>query len=179
MRRGVVTLRSKPYREYRLSVLNDKLEFMQIMLTNGNSPPKWCGESHLSLVNNTYSSTLCHKLQWIVNHKSWISHRIWNQIQKVFKYRVKSLRGVHQLKNRTLKISLDCPFKLTTYCVHCVCVWLDSRSLLTAWSLRHITKYKTVILLNGTWDRLQLCNLHKRVGDKMYWQQNLATTSRL
>jgi hypothetical protein len=47
------TLHSKQYGEYQLSVFNDKLEFMQIMLTNGDSPPKWCSESRLSVVNNT------------------------------------------------------------------------------------------------------------------------------
>jgi hypothetical protein len=31
MMRGVVTLRNKQYKEYRLSVLNDRWEFMQII----------------------------------------------------------------------------------------------------------------------------------------------------
>jgi hypothetical protein len=31
MMRGVVTLRNKQYREYRLSVLNDRRKFMQII----------------------------------------------------------------------------------------------------------------------------------------------------
>jgi hypothetical protein len=36
MRRGVVTLRIKQYGDYRISVLNDMQDFMQIMLTNSD-----------------------------------------------------------------------------------------------------------------------------------------------
>jgi hypothetical protein len=51
MRRGVVTLRSVQYGEYRLSVLNDRREFMQIILTNSDPLLKRCGESQLPVVN--------------------------------------------------------------------------------------------------------------------------------
>ncbi len=37
MMRGVVTLHTKHYEEYRLSALNDKQEFMQVILTNIDS----------------------------------------------------------------------------------------------------------------------------------------------
>jgi hypothetical protein len=48
--------RSNQCGEYWLSVLNDRRKFIQILLTNGDSPPKWCGESQLTLVNNTGNS---------------------------------------------------------------------------------------------------------------------------
>jgi hypothetical protein len=63
MRRGVVTLRSKQYEEYLLSVLNERREFMQIILTIGDSLLKMMrrvatlhgkqyGENRLSAINN-------------------------------------------------------------------------------------------------------------------------------
>jgi hypothetical protein len=59
--RGVVTLRIKQYGEYRLSVLNERREFMQLILTNSDSALKLGGESQLFVLNNTGVSTLCHK----------------------------------------------------------------------------------------------------------------------
>ncbi len=44
------TLQVKQYREYRLSILNDRRESMQINLTNSDSPPWWCKESQLSIL---------------------------------------------------------------------------------------------------------------------------------
>ncbi len=64
--RGVVTLHIKQYGEYRLSVLNDRQEFMQIILTSSdpryedaesrNSRIKQCREYRLSAINNCEES---------------------------------------------------------------------------------------------------------------------------
>jgi hypothetical protein len=51
MRLEVATLSSKQFGEYRLSILHDRREFMQIILTNSDSTLKRWGELQLSVVN--------------------------------------------------------------------------------------------------------------------------------